>query len=187
MASVEEFTNYYEVLQVSPNCTAKVLETAYRQLAKTYHPDHPETADLDLFTKVVEAYKSLREPSDRAEYDNRLRTRLFREEMDQPTNPGPFDDTSAATDAEIHEKILLMLYRKRRENAREAGVGTYLLQEAVGCSDEHFEFHAWYLKSKGFIEVTEQGTLAISIEGVDHVISLARANTERMRLLTSDL
>jgi curved DNA-binding protein len=46
----------------------------------------------------------------------------------------------------------------------------------LNCSDEHFEFHTWYLKAKGFIEITEQGTLAITIQGVDHVIDISRTN-----------
>lgn len=185
MSGADTFTNYYDVLQVSPNCTLKVLESAYRHLAKAYHPDHPETADLDRFTQVVEAYRSLREPALRAEYDDKHRARIFGEEAEHRSDVDPFNACSAASDADVHERMLLLLYRRRRESARDAGIGNYHLQESVGCSDEHFEFHAWYLKSKGFIEITEQGTLAITIDGVDHVISLTRASQERTRLLAS--
>ncbi|MEO6153006.1 MAG: hypothetical protein ABIT09_10835 [Croceibacterium sp.] len=60
------------------------------------------------------------------------------------------------------------------------------MQEALNCSDEHFDFHVWYLKAKGFIETTEQGTLAITIQGVDHVISMSRTNkAEKLRIAQS--
>jgi curved DNA-binding protein len=91
---------------------------------------------------------------------------------------------TALDDAEIHEKILHTLYRKRRENAKDAGLVGWLLQEMLECSEEHFEFHLWYLKSKGFLELTEQGTLAITIQGVDHVISRSRTDEVEKLLLS---
>jgi curved DNA-binding protein len=69
MKDEQPFVDYYCVLQVSPNCDAKTLETAYRRLTKAYHPDHAETADVDKFNEVVEAYKILRNPEFRQEYD----------------------------------------------------------------------------------------------------------------------
>jgi len=69
----------------------------------------------------------------------------------------------------------MSLYRKRREDSLNPGVIGFYLQEMLNCSDEQFEFHKWYLKEKGFILVTEQGTLAITIQGVDHVISMSQA------------
>ena len=52
------------------------------------------------------------------------------------------------------------------------------------CSDENFEFYIWYLKAKNFIEITEQGTLEITIQGVDHVISTSRATKAEKLLIT---
>jgi hypothetical protein len=34
---------------------------------------------------------------------------------------------------------------------------------------EHLEFPLWYLKAKGLIAKTENGTFAITVEGVDSV------------------
>jgi curved DNA-binding protein len=77
----------------------------------------------------------------------------------------------------------MYLYKKRREDAKNAGVVGFYLQQMLNCSDEHFEFHKWYLKEKGFIVLTEHGTLAITIQGVDHVISLSRtAKAEKLLL-----
>lgn len=171
MAEGQPFVDYYKILQVSPDCDARGLETAYRFLAKMYHPDHAETADVSKFNEVVEAYKALRNPDQRAQYDV-LYTDItgYRFYADDEAN----GEKTAYDDADAHSKTLLFLYKKRRENAQDAGVGRYFIQKMLGCSDEHFEFHLWYLKAKRLIEITEQGKLAITIEGVDHVISLSQ-------------
>ena len=62
------------------------------------------------------------------------------------------------------------------------GSGFYL-QEMLKCSDEHFEFHKLYLREKCFIEATEHGTLAITIQGIDHVISMSRTTTAEKLLI----
>ncbi|MFN2100515.1 J domain-containing protein [Altererythrobacter sp. MF3-039] len=177
--------DYYDVLQVDPGCDARILELAYHHLAKIYHPDHVETSDVDKFNSVVEAYRVLRDPEKRAEYDKE--NGIAAKETPTPRSPiDPelqIDDKTALDDAEAHETILLHLYKRRREQPSDPGILGWLLQEALGCTDEQFEFHAWYLRSKGFIEVTEQTALAITIEGVDHIIATGRRNEER-KLLT---
>jgi len=184
MNSEQPFVDYYLVLQVSPKCDAKKLETAYRRLAKAYHPDHVDTADVTKFNDVMEAYKILRNPQLRQEYDILHKAHSNGAHTESP----PIDSISveeknALTDAEAHEKILLTLYKKRRENAQNPGVLAFYIKESLDCSDEIFEFHAWYLKAKGFIERTEQNELAITVEGIDHVISMSRTSVEAKLLI----
>lgn len=172
MVNGQSFVDYYKILQVSPNCDARALETAYRLLAKQYHPDHTETADVTKFNEVVEAYKAIRNPDQRAQYDilYTLKTGFDFSAADEIG-----DEEYASNDADAHAKMLLFLYKKRRENAQDAGVGRYYVQKLLNCSDSHFEFHLWYLKAKNLIEITEHGTLAITIDGVDHVISTSQS------------
>jgi curved DNA-binding protein len=180
----QEFIDYYNVLQVNPNCDAKILESAYRYLAKMYHPDHAETANVEKFSQVTEAYKVLRDPAKRATYD-----RSYFLGTDRPLNSFPLendlesDEETALSDAELHERILLTLYKRRREHAYDAGVVGWFIQQMLQCSDDNFEFHVWYLKSKGLLEITEQGTLAITIKGVDHVISMSRSHASEKLLI----
>jgi curved DNA-binding protein len=180
----QEFIDYYNVLQVNPNCDAKILESAYRYLAKMYHPDHAETANVEKFSQVTEAYKVLRDPAKRATYD-----RAYFLGTDRPLNSFPLendlesDEETALSDAELHERILLTLYKRRREHAYDAGVVGWFIQQMLQCSDDNFEFHVWYLKSKGLLEITEQGTLAITIKGVDHVISMSRSHASEKLLI----
>ena len=175
MTDGEEFIDHYAVLQVLPDCSAKSLEAAYRHLAKMFHPDHPETADSDKFNAVIEAYRVLRSPDQRAAYDLHYGVNCPSAGFDPSEPEQEVENTSAANDADAHTKILLFLYRRRREHAEDPGVIRIYVQELLNCSDESFEFHVWYLKAKGFIETTEQGTLAITVQGVDHVISASQA------------
>ncbi|QZD86404.1 J domain-containing protein [Qipengyuania psychrotolerans] len=185
MENGQEFVDYYALLQVNPTCDAKILEKAYRHFAHMYHPDHRETADIEKFQAINDAYRVLRDHKKRAEYD---RVHHIHKADETPKfkfdNEIQIDEQSAIDDAEAHEKILHFLYKKRRETPGDAGVIGFYVQEMLGCSAESFEFHSWYLKSKGFIQITEQGTLAITIEGVDHVISTSR-KSESERLLIS--
>lgn len=180
MPSDKSFIDFYSILQVHPQSDAKALEAAYRDLAKTYHPDHSETADTHKFREVLEAYRALKNPKDRANYDVQytIHTGFSFEQ--------PASDTSekvALSDADAHSRTLHYLYKRRREFASDPGVGQYSLRQMLNCSDESFEFHVWYLRGKGFIEYTEEGTLAITVAGIDHVISMSRTHAhEKLRI-----
>lgn len=177
----QPFVDYYNILQVNPECDERALENAYHSLAKTYHPDHTATADVTKLNEVITAYRSLRNPSQRAEYDVRYAANTGFEFATGNEVGG--DERAALSDADAHDKILMFLYKRRREHAQDAGVGQYYVQEILNCSDENFDFHLWYLKAKGFIETTEQGTFAITIEGVDHVISKSRTTVKEKLLI----
>lgn len=185
MDEEQPFVDHYSVLGVHPDCTDRTLEIAYRRLAKQYHPDHPGTADVDRFGEVIAAYRALKSADGRAAYNQRYAevtgfVFAWRSEEEEAIG-------EALSDAAAHEKILNLLYKRRRESAREPGIGHYMLQEELGCSEESFEFFVWYLKEKGFITLTAEGTLAITIVGVDHVIATSRtAARERLRLAQMD-
>lgn len=52
--------DHYKVLGVNPNATKDELKSAYRTLAKKYHPDVP-TGNEKLFTQINVSYKYLSE------------------------------------------------------------------------------------------------------------------------------
>ncbi|MEQ7872419.1 J domain-containing protein [Sphingomonas sp. ASV193] len=184
MPGGQDFVDYYAVLGVTPYCDAKTLEAAFHRLAKNTHPDHSGNDDIDAFSAATTAYRILRDPERRAAYDERF----FNGQIPPSPEYTAGDDhdsqvADAIRDADDQARILMALYRKRREAAQDAGVVPYYLQKLLGCSDEHFEFHKWYLKEKGLIVGTEQGTIAITIAGVDHVIAMSRGErAEQLRL-----
>lgn len=76
-----EFKDYYSVLGVDPAADDKTIKTAYRKLARQYHPDVSEDADAEVkFKEVAEAYDVLHNPDKRAEYDEIRRARSQRQQ-----------------------------------------------------------------------------------------------------------
>jgi curved DNA-binding protein len=175
MSEEQAFVDYYSALQVHPDCDAKILESAYHHLAKTHHPDHTGSDDSTRFNEITTAYRVLRDPEQRAEYDRLYAQMRGDASFDFPSAEDvETEEKVAIDDADDHLRILMFLYKKRRENAQNAGVVGFYIQDMLHCTDDQFEFHKWYLKEKGYIMITEQGTLAITIKGVDHVMSVSR-------------
>jgi len=68
--------NYYRVLEISPQATQTEIKSAYRRLAKKFHPDsQKETANHDRIIRINEAYEVLGDPQKRRGYDRTLSTR----------------------------------------------------------------------------------------------------------------
>ena len=172
-----EFIDYYELLEISPNANSDTIERMFRYFAQRYHPDNRQTGDRSRFDSIIEAHNTLRDPAKRAQYDidhqnqSNLRSKLVEEVGDKGIGRG----------IDIQNKLLSLVYIKCRQNVRKPGFGEVELQGLLGCPAEHLEFHLWYLKEKGWIRRTENGTFAITVEGVDHT------NSERKPKKTSSL
>ncbi|MGJ0486730.1 MAG: DnaJ domain-containing protein [Methylomicrobium sp.] len=166
------FTDYYETLEISPNANTETIDRIFRYLAQRYHPDNQDTGDHKRFSEIVRAHDTLRDPVKRAKYDIQhknhgvLRSRLAEEASDH---------RNIERDVEIQEKLLSILYMKRRRDIHNPGIGNLDLERLSDCPHEHLEFHLWYLKEKGWICRLENGMLAITAEGID------RANAETKR------
>jgi curved DNA-binding protein len=65
-----DFQDYYKILLVAPGADGETIKTAYRKLARKYHPDvsgHHEAEEK--FKQIAEAYEVLKDPNKRAQYD----------------------------------------------------------------------------------------------------------------------
>ena len=61
--------DYYKVLGVSPQATPIEIRTAYRQLAKQYHPDRAGILYATEFLDIAEAYETIGEEDARQRYN----------------------------------------------------------------------------------------------------------------------
>ena len=61
--------NYYEILGVNSDASAEELKSAYRKLARTYHPDIAGESGVEKFKEITEAYETLSDETKRKRYD----------------------------------------------------------------------------------------------------------------------
>jgi len=65
-----KFKDYYETLGVARGATEADIKSAYRKLARKYHPDVNKEKDAEeRFKEVGEAYAVLKDTEKRAAYD----------------------------------------------------------------------------------------------------------------------
>lgn len=65
-----EFKDYYKILGVDRSADDKAIKSAYRKLARKYHPDVAKGKDAgEKFREVTEAYEVLSDPEKRRRYD----------------------------------------------------------------------------------------------------------------------
>lgn len=72
---MEGIKDYYRILGVSENAAEEEIKSAFRKLAKKYHPDaHPGDENCEqIFREVNEAYNVLGDSRKRKAYDGKRR------------------------------------------------------------------------------------------------------------------
>lgn len=75
----------YEILGVDKTATTKEIQSAYRKLAREYHPDvNPDNPESEeRFKEIAEAYSILNDPKKRSDYDQG-----FIDSRGEPRNQG---------------------------------------------------------------------------------------------------
>jgi curved DNA-binding protein CbpA len=175
----DDFLDHYETLQLSPNADADTLQRIFRLLAKRYHPDNPQTGDRQRFARLLEAHKVLSDPNSRAasdlEHDRRKASQ--RGVVSQVNTSEVLDE-----DQQVRANILVLLYAQRRRDFQNPGMGDYMLTDMLEIPMDQLVFHLWYLRGRGFVARLEDGSLSITVEGVDQVERARRAGGPRRQI-----
>ena len=175
----QEITDYYEILEISPNAQPETIHRVYRLLAQLYHPDNQESGDAKRFSIVLEAYRVLSDPERRAAFDvehrssQSLRWRVF----DQPSSV-----QGIAGERRKRAGILAILYMKRMTTPEHPTANIFEFEQLLGCPREHLELSLWYLKEAGQILRGDNGRYSITFKGVDAVEATPEYNETRLSL-----
>lgn len=158
--------NYYELFQISPHAEIETIERVYRLWAARFHPDNPKTGDVERFHLITEAYRTLRDPERRHEYDLLLES--------STTSPLPIflekEFTEGIdTETNIRLGILCLLYSKRRTNTDSNSLSVLDLEQIMALPREGLLFALWYLGAKQFVVQDDSSSYIITAAGVDYL------------------
>jgi hypothetical protein len=172
--------DHYEFMQISPKAGQEVIHRVFRIMAARFHPDNPDSGDLEKFLKLNQAYAVVSDPEKRATYD------ASREQ--QQVAPDPLFSLSTfvnGIEGEVNRRlaILAMLYNKRRTNSSEPGISFWELERKMALPREYLDFAVWYLKSKGYVTMSDSSELILTASGVDYVEANADKNITLDKLL----
>lgn len=115
-----EFKDYYDTLGVKPGAGEAEIKSAYRRLARKYHPDvSKEVGAEERFKAVNEAYEVLRDKDKRAQYDQ-LRAGGYRagERFHPPPGWAPQTDAGAEFGGEGFSDFFESLFGGGRASVR---------------------------------------------------------------------
>ncbi len=62
--------DYYSTLGIKKEASSEEVKKAYFELAKKYHPDSNDAAEIEKFHEITEAYKVLSDKTERRKYDD---------------------------------------------------------------------------------------------------------------------
>ncbi len=76
--------NYYVILGIPSDSSLSDIKSAFRRLAKEYHPDYFGKSESP-FSAIQEAYSVLSDPEQRRKYDNSLNTNRVQNKFYKPS------------------------------------------------------------------------------------------------------
>ena len=174
------FTDYYELLQISPNAELETIQRVFKLLATRYHPDNTETGDLDKFLALKRAFETLTSPGLRAEYDA-----LYQQRNTEPIEIFELKEFSIGVEGEANRRmgILCLLYNRRRANPEDPGLSLLEFESMMSVPREHLMFTIWYLREHNCVRQDDASDYVITGEGVDYVETHLPSNKLLYRLL----
>jgi curved DNA-binding protein CbpA len=144
---VENASNYYQVLGVSPTSSTEEIKTAYFRLARRFHPDkYHKEAGTDLYRRVqsafgeiARAYETLKDEKSRKSYDLKNKDKIRPEETTKAEKTTKAEDPITMAKKSFEEGYELLM-RKEYETAYP------LLAKAVFLDPNNAQYHAYFGK-----------------------------------------
>ncbi|MBN4073829.1 MAG: curved DNA-binding protein [Gammaproteobacteria bacterium] len=119
-----EFKDYYKILGIESDADLKVIKTAYRKLARKYHPDVSVEKDAEnKFKDVAEAYAALKDPQKRAEYDELKKYGQQGQGFEPPPGWQSSSSAQGGDYSDFFESIFGSARRRGQQTHRDSGFG----------------------------------------------------------------
>jgi curved DNA-binding protein CbpA len=178
--SEDDFVDYYELLQISPNAEFETVQRVFRMLAARHHPDNKATGDLPKFLLLNEAFKVLSDPESRKTYDAGFHIRSA-----EPLPVFELKEFTAGFESEINRRmgVLCLLYKERRADPDDPGISVLEFENLMGLPREHLMFTLSYLREKGLMRQDQKSDYQITAEGMDYVEDHLPRHASLQRLL----
>ncbi len=93
--------NYYEVLEISRYANKQEIKSAFRRLARRYHPDRNSTVSDDIMKNINIAFEILSDPGKRQQYDESLGGERPRK-LERPDQNREGNSTSNQNSWQVH-------------------------------------------------------------------------------------
>lgn len=169
--------DYYETLQISDTADADSIHRVFRLMAARFHPDNPETGDLEKFVRLTRAYEVLSNPKKRAEYD------IEKKDAEHgPMEIFELKDFVVGVEAEENRRlgVLVLLYNQRRTDPDHPGVSLLDLERLMALPREYLSFTMWFLKAKQLVGMGDNCDFALTADGAEFV----ERNASRSQILS---
>lgn len=136
--------DYYEVLGVQRAATDEEIKTAFRRLAKQYHPDaNKEQGAEARFIEINEAYEVLRDPQKRSAYD-----RFGHAGVGNSAGTAGFNDFGFSSINDLFETFFAGASTSQRRTGSQRGADlrydlTITFEEAIFGCQKDIELPRW--------------------------------------------
>ena len=135
--------NYYEILGVPRNASAKEIKTAYYDKAKLCHPDANKTANAAKFQELSEAYEVLGDDAKRRAYNTTTGDHSFYHQR-KPDMKQTVRRTQTADPISIHHVYRVL--NRREEPQEEAKFRPFEEHNYPGTQFNKFEYSRYWNK-----------------------------------------
>jgi curved DNA-binding protein CbpA len=178
--ATDQKTDYYEILQISPNAEPETVHRVYRLLAQRYHPDNAETGNDTQFRRLTEAYQELSDPERRAKYD------VYHAKISQDrwrlVSAGATAENDYESEQQVRLTVLEVLYTRRRLDPESQGLSPLDIERLIGRAREQLEFTIWYLVQKKYLMRGDSALLTITADGAEYLESNYQDRVRQRRL-----
>jgi curved DNA-binding protein CbpA len=151
-------------------------------LARRYHPDNPETGDIERFLLLKRAHEILANPEKRANYEAN-----YQLQRAKPIRIFELKEFLNGIGGEGNRRmgILCLLYNQRRLDPNDPGLSLLEFEHLMSFPREHLLFTFWFLKEKEYVRAEHNGDYVVTAKGADYVEANLPSHHVLYRLLRS--